>query len=129
MKFWTIAGIGWLLLTLLMMSLSYAGKYDDERYILGPLVRNADGTIKRDPKVVAAFKLLHPEPPADLLGPPCDVWEVDHIIPLACGGADVVSNLQYLPTCLKRTKKYGKDRWERKIYGGIVESNCKVPGG
>ena len=107
-----------------------AGPYDETRYIEGPIVRNADGSIKRDPKVVEAFKKIHPKPPADLLGYPCDVWYVDHVLPLACGGKDEVSNMQYLPGCLKTIKKYGKDRFELKIYGGFVEGSiCTKPGG
>jgi len=37
---------------------------------------------------------------------------MDHVIPLACGGGDVVINLQWLPTALWREKS----KWERKIY-------------
>lgn len=109
---------------------TYAGPYEETRYIEGPIIRNADGTIKRDQKVVEEFKKLHPKPSADLLGAPCDVWEADHVVSLACGGVDAVSNMQWLPTCLKRIKKYGKDSWERKVYGGFVDDSiCTRPGG
>lgn len=43
---------------------------------------------------------------------PCQGWIMDHVIPLACGGGDVVINLQWLPTALWREKS----KWERKIY-------------
>ena len=105
----------------------YAGPLDETRYCGSPQ-RGPDGELIRDAGVIREFKALHPKPASDLLPAPCNIWQVDHIIPLACGGCDAVSNLQWLPTCLKTTKVLGKDRWERKIYGGLVDGvNCGVP--
>jgi len=62
--------------------------------------------------VLVAFKRLHPCPSTGKREGPCEGWVMDHVIPLACGGADAVANLQYLPTAMWREKS----RWERKIY-------------
>lgn len=41
---------------------------------------------------------------------PCKGWVMDHIKPLACGGADAVANLQWQT----REAAKAKDKWERK---------------
>ena len=44
-------------------------------------------------------------------------WAKNHTIPLACGGADSVSNLQWLPVVIKSGwQDWQIDRFERKIY-------------
>lgn len=103
-----------------------AGPLEETRYC-GTPARTASGEIKRRADVVAAFKRIHPCPVTGLTSGPCPGWEVDHIVPLACGGCDAVSNLQWLPITLKRAPD-GKDGFERKIYGGIVPgTGCTVP--
>ena len=51
-------------------------------------------------------------------------WQVDHVIPLVCGGCDAVVNMQWLPaaikTCAASTGVPCKDRWEQKVY-------CTIP--
>lgn len=48
---------------------------------------------------------------------PCKGWAIDHVIPLAVGGCDAVSNLQWLPVEIKSCAgTVCKDRWERKVY-------------
>lgn len=48
---------------------------------------------------------------------PCPGWAVDHVIPLACGGVDKPSNMQWLPLAIKSCAgTLCKDRWERKVY-------------
>jgi hypothetical protein len=34
----------------------------------------------------------------------CSDWQVDHVIPLACGGCDTPVNMQWLPTRMKACK-------------------------
>lgn len=44
---------------------------------------------------------------------PCPGWVIDHINPLACGGPDDLSNLQWQT----REEAKAKDKWERKACG------------
>ena len=93
------------------------GKYADCRYQGAPL-RNADNSIHRDPKVIAAYRKLHPCPSTGLHTGACEGWQIDHVMPLANGYCDCVFNMQWLPSVLKSGKGiYPKDRWERKING------------
>jgi hypothetical protein len=56
------------------------------------------------------FKRLHPCPSTGKIKGRCDGYVIDHIKPLACGGDDLPSNMQW------QTVEDGKakDRWERK---------------
>jgi hypothetical protein len=106
----------------------YSGPLDETRYC-GTPVRDSGGTIIRSPAVVAAFKKTHPCPDTGRSVGACPGWEVDHVIPLACGGCDAVSNMQWLPIGIKTAPTIGKDRFERKIYGGRVDNTpaCSAP--
>lgn len=88
---------------------------EEQRYC-GPPARAASGEIKRRADVLAAFRRAHPCPVTGLSTGACTGWAIDHVIPLACGGCDAVSNLQWLPNGLKSVAVIGKDRFERKIY-------------
>lgn len=91
------------------------GAPKDPRYV-GEPVRNADGTIKRDPAVVREFKRVFPCPSPSATSA-CPKWSVDHVLPLACGFADRQDNLQWLPNAIKSGPGVlPKDRFERKIY-------------
>jgi len=47
----------------------------------------------------------------------CPGWAIDHVVSLACGGADIVANLMWLPNSIKScADPHCKDRFERKIY-------------
>lgn len=83
----------------------------DARYC-GQPVLDRDGTIHRSQSELAKFKSIHPCPGNGANHGACPGWDIDHVIPLACGGCDVVENMQWLPHTYKIT---GKDRWERKI--------------
>lgn len=75
------------------------------------------GEILRDKTVVAAFKRVHPCPSTGKTSGACDGWAIDHVIPMACGGCDAVSNMQWLPDSMKNHAGITpKDRWERQIY-------------
>lgn len=88
----------------------------ETRYCGAP-VRLADGSIRRRADVLYAFRKAHPCPVTGQTDGACTGWSIDHVIPLACGGCDSVSNLQWLPNELKSVAgKFPKDRWERKIY-------------
>jgi len=90
----------------------------ETRYVT-QVQRYSNGHIKRSRAVIRAFKRIHPCPAT-----PCKGWQIDHVIPLACGGRDAVSNMQWLPVEIKTcagTKC--KDRFERKIYGNKTHIN------
>ena len=83
--------------------------------------RDARGAIIRDPDVPKAFQEQHPCPSTGLRFGPCLDWYKDHVKPLACGGCDSVSNMQWLHKSIKSGAAtigfYPKDRIERKVYG------------
>ena len=84
----------------------------EQRYC-GPPKRNAAGEIIRRADVLKAFRQVHVCPATGITRHACPGWAIDHVVPLACGGCDAVSNLQWLPYELKI---HGKDRFEREIY-------------
>jgi hypothetical protein len=90
------------------------------RYV-GPPKRDANGKIIRSEEVKAAFMAVHPCPSTGLREGECPDWSMDHVVPLACGGADAVSNLQWLHKSVKSAAGaphfFPKDRIERKVYG------------
>jgi hypothetical protein len=99
---------------------AFAGPLDETR-LCGPPKRTASGDILRRADVLRAFELVHPCPvlgQASVRPGTCPGWRRDHVLPLACGGCDAVSNLQWLPTA-QWSEKSG---WERKIYGGALMS-------
>ena len=83
-----------------------------------PVARDPNGTILRSRSVLAAFRGIHPCPatsphPAGT----CPGWAIDHVIPLVCGGKDVVWNMQWLPNAIKSGPgDLPKDRWEQRVY-------------
>ena len=110
-----------------ILSAAIAGPLDETRYC-GEPKRDASGDIYRSSAVRTAFLRSHPCPVTGASTGVCPGWQVDHVIPLACGGCDAVSNMQWLPVWLKTTAAIGKDRFERRIYGGHVETaNCLPP--
>lgn len=103
-----------------------ADQLRESRYCGSPL-RDASGDIYRSSTVRAVFMRNHPCPVTGKPSGSCPGWEVDHVIPLACGGCDAVSNMQWLPIDLKH-RKAGKDGFERRIYGqGIEGTSCGIP--
>lgn len=98
----------------LILSLSAnAGPLDETRCCQVPK-RDAQGQILRRADVLSAFKKVHPCPSTGKTSGACPGWIMDHVIPLACGGADSVGNLQWLPVESWRAKSL----FERQIYGG-----------
>lgn len=119
-----------LLLVILPLLALSAWAEPDPRYC-GEPARYADGTIKRSRAAVAEFRANHPCPVTGLTTGPCEGWQVDHVIPLACGGCDNQANMQWLPASIKTAAgTEAKDRWERKIYGSptpISGTSCTYP--
>lgn len=113
------------LIVALMISpaLAHVDPYIDIRKSEAAPTRNADGTIRRDAKAVREFRRVWVCPATSSYTGACDGWQVDHVIPLSCGGVDAVWNMQWLPIDIK---VYGKDRFERTIYGGSnISKGCK----
>ncbi len=105
-----------IIVTLSAVSIAKSGPLDETRCCIEPVL-NKDGTNKRRADVLVAFKKFHPCPATGLSTGSCPNWQLDHVIPLECGGEDSVSNLQWLPLPIKTAAgKYPKDRFERKIY-------------
>lgn len=59
----------------------------------------------------AEFMRLHPCPANGNIRGACPGFVVDHIIPLACAGADAPENMQWQTIAEGKEK----DKWERKI--------------
>ena len=76
--------------------------------------RDDNGRIHRSAQAKIAFKHEHPCPANDKKSGPCPGYVIDHIKPLACGGEDAPSNMQW------QTIEEGKakDKWELKAYCG-----------
>lgn len=108
------------ILGLLAFNFVFAGELDETRYCytnLKDIPRDADGTIHRSLKMIAAFKQQHPCPSTKKRTGACNGWAIDHIIPLAVGGCDAVWNAQWLPNAIKSCAlPTCKDRFERVIY-------------
>jgi hypothetical protein len=89
----------------------------EELRYCGPPQRDASGTIVRSSAVVRAFRKAHPCPVTGKTDGACAGWAVDHVLPLASCGCDVVWNLAWMPTAIKSGPGIlPKDRWERRIY-------------
>lgn len=69
--------------------------------------------IKRSKKVLSIFRATVPCPSTGEVGKRCPGYVVDHVVPLACCGADSVENLQWQTEADAKAK----DRWERKACG------------
>jgi hypothetical protein len=59
------------------------------------------------------FQQLHPCPSTGKTTGRCPGYIKDHIVPLACGGPDAVSNLQWQTVAAAKAK----DRWELRACG------------
>jgi len=70
----------------------------------------ADAAIKRSQSAKVAFKASHPCPANGATKGPCKGYVIDHIKPLACGGADKPENMQWQTVAEGKAK----DKWERK---------------
>lgn len=90
----------------------------------GAPVRLVDGSIRRRSDVIYAYRKLHPCPLTGLITGACAGWQINHVIPLAKGGCDSVSNMMWLPVQIKTcSTAWCVDRWERTYYGnpyGVV---------
>jgi hypothetical protein len=75
--------------------------------------RPLDARTKRNQTAKIEFKREHPCPATRARKGPCKGYVIDHINPLACGGPDAPSNMQWQT----KTEAKAKDKWERKACG------------
>lgn len=88
----------------------------DAKYC-GPARRDANGEIIRSATAIKYFKLQNPCPSTRLGFGPCPFYEIDHVRPLARGGCDQPTNLQWLKKSIKSCSGTEcKDRWELDAY-------------
>lgn len=73
------------------------------------LSTGADARIKRSQSAKVEFKLENPCPATGARKGPCKGYVIDHINPLACGGADAPVNMQWQTIAEGKAK----DKWER----------------
>jgi hypothetical protein len=65
---------------------------------------------ERSQAAIGEFKREHPCPATGLPRGACPGWVIDHIRPLACGGADAPANMQWQ----RKDAAVAKDRVERR---------------
>jgi len=88
----------------------FATPFEETRYCGAP-ERDENGTIIRSSKVIYNFRKLHPCPSTGSFTGACPNWAINHVIPLACGGCDEVSNMMWMRNDVKKLV----DAYERKI--------------
>ncbi len=74
---------------------------------------NDTGEVKRSEAAKNEFKRSHPCPANGANRGACPGYVIDHIFPLACGGADAPVNMQW--QTIEAAKE--KDRWELFVTG------------
>lgn len=77
------------------------------------LATSAHAEYARSKKALRAFVKQQACPATGLHRLPCKGYVIDHIKPLACGGADATENMQWQT----REDAKAKDKWERKECG------------
>lgn len=65
---------------------------------------DSHGKRKRSSSARSAFRRNHPCPSTGRTTGSCAGYEVDHVVPLACGGPDTASNMQWLTKEANRSK-------------------------
>jgi len=75
----------------------------------------------RDPAVAREFERQKPCPSTGRTSGPCPGYVRDHIVPLACGGADAVSNMQWQTTEEAKAKdKVELECQTRPVPSGVI---------
>lgn len=75
-----------------------------------PSGRDSHGRVKRSVAAKDAFRREHLCPSTGKASGPCPGYVIDHVKPLACGGLDDPSNMQWQTVADGKAK----DKWERK---------------
>lgn len=78
--------------------------------LLALIVPPTEARTVRSAAAKSAFKRQHPCPATGRAKGPCPGYVIDHVTPLACGGADDPANMQWQTVAEGKAK----DKWERK---------------
>ena len=98
-------------------AIAQANPHLEETRYCGVPVRDATGAIVRSVATINAFRAIHPCPVTGKTTGACHGWAINHTIPLACGGCDAVSNMDWMPVEIKScSQPWCRDRWERSVY-------------
>jgi len=73
---------------------------------------HAEARLKRSQSAKVEFKQQHPCPATGSPKGPCKGYVIDHIVPIACHGADAPSNMQWHTVADAKAK----GKWERTGY-------------
>lgn len=79
--------------------------------IIFPALSNAK--IQRSREAIAEFKRLQPCPANGNSYGPCPGYQIDHVKPLKCHGADAPANMQWLTIEDHKAKTKREARWCR----------------
>lgn len=82
---------------------------------IAPTKRDSRGLLERSSSAKRAFEASHPCPASGSSSGPCRGYVIDHVKPLACGGADAPENMQWQTSAAATAK----DKVER--------IGCKAP--
>ena len=74
-----------------------------------PVKRPPRPRIKRSAAARRQFEASHPCPSTRRRNGSCPGYIIDHVVPLACGGADAPGNMQWQTLAAAKAK----DKWER----------------
>jgi len=80
--------------------------------VCATLLNATDGRVVRSSSAKAEFKAEYPCPATDRRSGACPGYVIDHVVPLACGGADAADNMQWQTVAAA----HAKDRRERDCY-------------
>ena len=86
------------------------------------IVLPAEARIKRSQSAKIEFKYEHPCPATGARKGPCKDYVIDHIKPLACGGADSPANMPWQTVADAKAK----GKWELACVVLIHECDGKV---
>lgn len=69
----------------------------------------------RSPAAIAEFKRENPCPATGERRGSCPGYQIDHRIPLKCGGDDVIANMQWLTVEAHKEKTKSEAAWCRRL--------------
>jgi hypothetical protein len=88
---------------------AWGSKATRPRSVTTSIERDKHGRIKRSESAKREFEAMHFCPSTGRAGGKCPGYVIDHVIPLACGGVDAPSNMQWQTQAAAKAK----DKWER----------------
>ena len=95
--------------------------------ILSLMLGCTPARTKRSQNAKVEFKHQHPCPATGSPKGPCKGYVIDHIVPIACHGADELSNMQWQAVADDKAK----DKWERKVsvkWSRDGDATCQILG-